>query len=127
MHGRKLYKSNALTEEYFTEGFEEIRTEVDGDNPEANLLSSECTGEWNTGMHMPTLDMDVPCTLIPSSTEGHFHLLIDVPMSWEQYTRLLDVMWEVGILQEGFVRLMTARGATFVRKPGVRKNDTRNY
>lgn len=64
--------------------------------------------------HMPVLDIDHQCYLMPSETEGHFHLYIDVPMSWEDYAKLIEVMGEVGILEPGYVNMSRARMATFV-------------
>lgn len=84
-----------------------------------NLYSSELAGQ--TGYHVPTLDIDLPCELVPSTTEGHFHLYIDKPMLWGDYIRLLDALHEAGIIQKGFYELSLARGATFLRKPGVEK------
>jgi hypothetical protein len=64
--------------------------------------------------HMPVLDIDHQCYLLPSETPGHFHLYIDVPMSWENYAKLIEVMGEVGILEPGYVNMSRARMATFV-------------
>lgn len=66
-------------------------------------------------MHMPVLDVDHQCYLLPSPhTPGHFHLYIDVPMPWSDYEKLLTVMGEVGILEPGYVSASIARKATFV-------------
>src|SRR6187399_43822 len=73
------------------------------------------------GRHEPTLDIDHNCVLLPSTTPGHFHLYIDVPMSWENYQKLLDVMAEVGILEKGYVDVSKKYGATYVRMPHVKK------
>lgn len=64
--------------------------------------------------HMPVLDVDHKCFIFPSETEGHFHLYVDVPMSWEQYEKLILVMGEVGILEPGYVNMSLKRRATFV-------------
>lgn len=72
-------------------------------------------------VHTPVLDIDVPASLVPSSTPGKHHLYIDVPMSWDDYCKLLDVMAEVGILEPGYVSASKARGFTAVRLPWVRK------
>lgn len=86
---------------------------------EGNLFSSELVGQ--TGYHVPTLDIDLECELIESTSPGHFHLYIDKPMSWEDYYHLLSVLLDVGIIQKGFFDLSIARKATFLRKPGVKK------
>jgi hypothetical protein len=88
------------------------------DEATANLISSE-TGA--PGLHCPVLDFDIPARLIPSTTEGHSHLYIDKPMTWEKYSKLLTVLGEVGILEPGYVGAGLRRGATFVRPPTVKK------
>lgn len=84
----------------------------------ANLVSSLCTD----GRHRPALDIDVPCELIPSSTEGHHHLYFPtVALSWKQYQKLLKVLGECGIVEEGYVKASIDRGQSFLRAPGVKK------
>ena len=73
------------------------------------------------GMHAPCIDIDVPVTVAPSSTPGHGHLYIDVPMTWADYERLLTVMAEVGIVEEGYLRASLTRKATHLRLPWVKK------
>lgn len=91
-------------------------------NGKGNLYSSEVVG--TPGMHAPALDIDgVNVELIESSTPGNFHLYIDKMMPWEHYIELLQVLRKVGICQDGFVGLSLARGASFLRQPGVKKTD----
>jgi hypothetical protein len=73
--------------------------------------------------HIPVLDIDMPCALYPSSTEGKYHLYIDCPLTWEEYKKLLDVMAEVGIIESGFANASIAKGYTAVRLPWVKKGD----
>lgn len=77
----------------------------------ANLVSS-LTDE---GMHMPALDIDLPCRLVESTTKGHYHLFIDKPMTWESYRLLLEALEELGIIEKGFLDASVARGASFLR------------
>lgn len=80
-------------------------------------------------LHRPVLDFDFPAKLIPSSTEGHFHLYIDKVMQWEDFKKLLNVMAEVGLLEPGYVSASVARGFTAVRLPWIKKaskNDNPN-
>lgn len=86
---------------------------------EANLCSS-LTPDFK---HKPVLDIDVPARLYPSSTEGHSHLYIDVEMTHEQYTKLIDVLAEVGILGKGIAKQLEVRGVTTARLPWVKKED----
>lgn len=118
---------------------------------EANLVSSYVDGGESLDgdgyeLHAPVLDLDHSdnpvgvCAfignwlrkrgyqthendfmLIPSSTEGHFHLYIDVALPWPTYSELLVRLGDEKILEDGYVSVSLARGATFVRKPGHRK------
>jgi hypothetical protein len=85
---------------------------------QGNLYSSKLAGQE---YHCPTLDIDLECELHESTTPGHFHLYIDRPMPWESYVRLLEALYEADIIQKGYYELSIARGATFLRKPGVKK------
>lgn len=87
---------------------------------EANLVSSFVDGEHWQG-HAPVIDLDFPCRLVESSTPGHFHLYMDRRISWERYKAVLKAMCDAGLVERGFYELSLARGATFVRKPGVMK------
>ena len=83
-----------------------------------NLVSSLCWG----GEHRPALDIDVPCELIPSSTEGHFHLYFPtITCSWEDYRLLIEVLARVGILEPAYRDASYSRGQTLLRPPGVPK------
>lgn len=67
--------------------------------------------------HLPVLDLDFPCKLVSSKTEGHFHLLIEKDLLWQEYKLMLLCLERVGILQTGFVNGALARGASAVRLP----------
>lgn len=84
---------------------------------DANLVSSLL----EDGRHAPLLDLDVPARLVPSSTPGHSHLYVDVPMTWRRYRRLLKALTKAGLIERGFYRASVARRQTMVRKPGVKK------
>lgn len=100
---------------------------------EANIVSSEqqklsfsSDGASITDIrqdHIVILDIDVPAALLDSSTPGKHHLYIDAPMSWETYSKLLDVMAEAGILEPGYVAASKERGFTAVRLPWIRKGE----
>lgn len=84
---------------------------------DANLVSSLC----DDGQHMPVIDFDVPARLVPSSTEGHFHLYIDVPMSFERYLVMLDAMVAAGVVEEAYVAHVRERGQSLCRPEWVKK------
>lgn len=97
--------------------------EPEDPNTPHNVATSHVYESYATKYHIPVLDIDMPCALFPSSTEGKFHLYIDCPMTFEEYTKLLTVMAEVGILEFGFVGASIAKGHTALRLPWVKKGD----
>lgn len=101
-----------------TNGVTPNRTRVEPG--EGNVYSSELSD----GSHAPVLDLDgIRPRLVPSSTEGNFHLYLDgVSCSWEDYEELLVALAKCGIIEEGYMRASIERKATFVRKPGVTKD-----
>jgi hypothetical protein len=86
---------------------------------EASIIASRIPGDENE--HTVMLDLDVPARLIPSTTPGHYHLYIDVKVSWSRYQRLLHALERAGILQPGYVKASIARGYSALRLPWVRK------
>lgn len=81
------------------------------------------TSEW----HQVVLDIDVPVKVLPSSTEGHHHLYIRHDMPWEDYVKLLDVLAEIGLVEEGYVEASKREGFTSVRLPWVTKGHGYSY
>lgn len=110
---RLLYKDIQWYDEYGETGW----TRTPATLEDAEVISSEIGG----GMHCPTLDLDVPHALVPSSTPDHSHLYVDVPMTWRQYKRFLRVCAQVGILEKGYVRASIRRKHTAVRVPWKKK------
>lgn len=89
---------------------------------EANCIGSQIVSD-GLRLHAPALDLDVPHSYVESSTPGHGHLLIDVPMTWEQYKLLMVVLVEVGIIERGYMLGTLARGGSYLRLPHVKKGD----
>lgn len=106
---------------HMTDGYndwdEEIRT------PAHMSDSDVITSLLPNGNHMAVLDIDIPHSLIPSSTEGHSHLYLDVEMSWRKYKRLLRALARAGVVEKGYVTASIKRGHTDVRLPWVKKGD----
>jgi hypothetical protein len=73
--------------------------------------------------HMVALDLDIPAVLVPSSTEGHHHLLIDVDLSEHDYMGLLKHLGELGIIEKGYAEICTKRKASHLRAPWRSKYD----
>jgi O-acetyl-ADP-ribose deacetylase (regulator of RNase III) len=96
------------------------------DDPQiADLITSRIIpGRSITGRakHTIMLDLDVPAAMVPSSTEGHHHLYIDVPTRWDDYEKLLNLLAGIGIIEKGYARTAIQRGYTALRLPWVRKD-----
>lgn len=93
---------------------------------DANLVSSRIAGGTEANpdgqdLHAPAIDIDLPCRIVPSSTPGHGHLYIDFPMPWRDYELLLRTMAMVGLVEPGYADASIAHGASFLRKPGVKR------
>jgi hypothetical protein len=71
--------------------------------------------------HKVLLDLDVPAKLIPSTTEGHSHLYIDIEVEDDKYIPLLKVLADVGIIEPGYAVASERRGHTSLRLPWVKK------
>lgn len=66
-------------------------------------------------LHGFCVDIDLPCALVESSP-GKYHLYIEKEIRWDDYQMLLEQLANCGIVEEGYVRVSRARGATFLRK-----------
>lgn len=107
-----------------SEGDYDADTELVDEADDAEVVLS-LTGEkigGNVSVHRPIFDVDFPVAAIPSSTPGHFHLYLDKELTWHQYSRLLAVLSDVGIIESGYRQASEARGFTSVRMPSVKKS-----
>lgn len=94
-------------------------------NPEhANLVSSQVfyDGQGDQTYHYPILDIDLPVEVLNSTTPGHHHLFIKKLLTDKQYDKLLRVLVEVGIVQQGIIDLQWEQDKmTCARMPGIKK------
>lgn len=94
---------------------------------EANIVTSEIDATRDFPEHLRAhrlvLDLDVPAYLVPSSTPGHSHLYLDVPMDWQKARAVLYALASAGVLEPGYVDASVARGYTAVRLPWVHKDE----
>lgn len=74
-------------------------------------------------LHKPILDIDHRVIAIESSTPGHSHLYVDLPMPWEDLVKLLDVMVEIGLVEPGYAEACKDDGYTTLRLPWVPKSE----
>lgn len=89
---------------------------------DANLVSSIAYEMVSGSYHYPVLDIDMPCELLPSTTPGHHHLVIQKLMSAEKYEALLNALRDAGILQQGVIdHQWKVDGMTAIRVPGEQK------
>lgn len=88
---------------------------------EANVSTS--IREDAVDCHAVLLDLDVPAWLVPSSTEGHSHLYIDVKVPTQKYFALLDALADAGVIQRGYANSSKHRGGTALRLPWIKKHD----
>lgn len=92
---------------------------------DSNIITSREADEDNDGnmWHRIVLDIDAPVKLVPSSTEGHFHLYIDVAVQWDEYKELLEALVGAGVLEEGYVEASIREGYTSARLPWIKKTN----
>ena len=86
----------------------------------ANLVSSHLVG---SRLHAPIVDLDFDHWYVPSTTDRHAHLYLDVPVArWRLMVLLIGL--RVGRVTEvGFTWWSVRRGGTFVRPEGVSKGE----
>lgn len=89
---------------------------------EAELMCSENIGDSRlAGTHSILLDIDRDAYLIPSTTEGHYHLVIPAALKWDDYYNFLHAAVKAGIVQQGFANAAYQRKHTALRLPWVKK------
>lgn len=87
---------------------------------DANIICSDVPN--NAGKHKVLIDIDLPIKVIPSSTPGHNHLYIDHEVTWDEYLRLVFVLADMGIVEEGYASATQERGYASLRLPWVHKD-----
>lgn len=113
MSKRLFYRNDKLdTSTYKDPGDVKIAT-----RETANLVGSLC----GDGQHRPVLDLDIPVTLVPSSTEGHAHLYIEKEMSFDTMIAFIDALASAGIVERSWAKAVRSRGMTLVRPPWIKK------
>jgi len=98
------------------------RTEVNG-LALAEAISSE---DVKTGKHHILIDIDRHCVLLPSTSNGHFHLYVQMGtmgdgMDFDDYAEWLRASAKIGLIEEGYAEASIRRRATFLRLPWIRK------
>jgi hypothetical protein len=88
-------------------------------HPLVNCISSS----GPDGTQRPLLDLDCPHFYLPSTTKGHGHLGLNVPMSRFKWSVLMAVLGWTGVLERGYVLWSLRRGANFIRTPDTKKEE----
>lgn len=70
---------------------------------------------------MPILDLDFPHHVVQSTSDGHTHLYLDVPISTWRWFWLMCALRYAGVIELGFFVWSIRRRGNFVRLPGVKK------
>ncbi len=94
---------------------------VMADLSQANIITSRYND--GTARHALLLDLDHPAWLVKSTTEGHFHLYVDVPggIPHERYFALLGSLADCGVIERGYEKASRVRGFSSLRQPWVKK------
>jgi len=111
----------------------DIRERASVDDDEANAVCSWIKDSQGDNLfdenmkHVIALDLDIPAHLVPSSTEGHSHLYIDVPggVKHEDYMELVALLGRIGVIEDGYAAVSLRRGFTDLRLPWVAKEPRR--
>jgi hypothetical protein len=88
-------------------------------NKDANVITSKIRGKKNK--HKIILDLDYEAALIPTSTPGHYHLMIDKDLDTLQYAEFIEVCHRVGLIADGNMSQWNRELTQFLRLPTVRK------
>lgn len=120
LDGQKLYSGIDFQHPYTADPDRVETTDLN----QAQVISSEQRNRPDR--HTVMLDLDVPATLIPSSTPGHSHLYVEVTVPWAKYQQLLEVLADCGIIEPGYMAVSYKRGATHLRLPWVHKPATQD-
>lgn len=117
VHGHQLAYINSSTNPDY-----DGKNEPTDDLKRADVILSTVAGDYSgERLHRPVLDVDLPVHVLPSSTPGHNHLYIDKEMTWSQYSKLLGVLADVGIIERGYARACESRKHSAVRLPWIKK------
>lgn len=122
--GQVLMHLESFDSDYTEEGGDGRR--IVQDIADANVITSLVSGgeiapDGHLDTHKLVLDVDLPVTVLPSSTPGHYHLFIDKAMSWDVYLNLLRALAAAGVIEEGYFLAAERRQHTAVRLPWIKK------
>ena len=98
-----------------------VASDGPGELASANVVTSRRID--NPDRHALLLDLDVPAYLVPSSTEGHSHLYIDVSIEHDKWECLMECLSDAGVIERGYAGASEQRGFATLRLPWVKKQE----
>jgi hypothetical protein len=108
-------KENVKLPDSTNQGYAEV---INTNIFDAQLITSKVNNDYNH--HRPILDFDFPVSVVKSSS-GNSHVYIDKVLTEIQMDRLVDVLVEVGLLQEGVGNSWLRHKMLTLRPPWVKK------
>ena len=112
-----------------TAEYEPLIDREEADLERANIVSSKIRPrpfeDETKPRHVLAIDLDIPAHLVPSSTNGHYHLYVETKegIPHHRYMALLHALADAGIIEPGYAQVSIARGHSDLRLPWVRKDD----
>lgn len=115
---RRLYGLTELKGDYTKREVLTKMTEPD----QANVIISQVQDDnvWQSGheaLHMPCIDFDFECELVPSRTPGHFHLYLNKAIPWERYKTVLLALADAGLIELEYYQQSCNNGFSTLRTP----------
>lgn len=118
---RMFWTPEPLSANSEDDGYTQLHADMrPADHHTATIVTSRVE---DSTMHMPLIDLDLPCMLLPSSQPGHFHLYIEKQMAWDKFVAILEALEDAGVVGPGYLKYTKKRGYATVRYPGVTKQN----
>ena len=89
---------------------------------EGTAVGSKVQSDYFHDQHQIMLDIDVPHVYVPSTQEGHGHLIFRKQVPFHKYLQLMEHMAELGLIEQGFVDAARSRGEAWLRTPWTPKD-----
>jgi hypothetical protein len=89
-------------------------------------LAAALTPKLRPHLGRGVVDITPECdfALIPSTTPGHHHLILDVDLRWDKYGRLLRLLADAGIIERGYANASIRKQFSAIRPPWIKKPKT---
>jgi hypothetical protein len=116
--GRMRFRTGVRT---VHDDYGEWATETWTKSQDGPMVSSKTNSQrsgfsGNPAIHYPMFDIDAPAALVPSSTEGHFHLYLSTPTTWRRYKKAMKAMAKAGMIDYEWWELAKRRKQAVLRR-----------